>query len=260
MHFILEKHAFFLFFNIFGIVSKNVSKEGLSDNLIRLSESLGNLSWWWGRVSCSSLVAQDHSPRAAPSLSSVEEQSPWAPQPTAGSPCSRLSLHSQLWAYAEQALANICLQDNKPAANTSPSFAWQVGLTATMAGTWHRGGINGHGGGAMAHRGSQVWLHPQPHLPAHVSWGNTTAWAVQHLETLPLENRWPVAKRSDSYVSSSLFQLESSPSCFAHSMKPNCPVSGEGKPICSLPVSLFYVALPTSSQVNYYLTYLIIES
>lgn len=38
-------NAFFLFFNIFGIVSKNVSNGGLSDNLIRLSESFGNLSW-----------------------------------------------------------------------------------------------------------------------------------------------------------------------------------------------------------------------
>lgn len=43
--FYIGKTCFFLFFNFFGIVSKNVSKGGLSVNLIRLSESFGSLSW-----------------------------------------------------------------------------------------------------------------------------------------------------------------------------------------------------------------------
>lgn len=258
MHFILEKHAFFLFFNIFGIVSKNVSKGGLSDNLIRLSESLGNLSWWWGRVSCSSLVAQDHSPGAAPSLSSLEEQSPWAPQPTAGSPCSRLSLHSQLWAYAEQALANICLQDNKPAANTSPNFAWQVGLTATMAGTWHRGGINGHGGGNGTSGLTSLTASPAPSSCPCVL-GKHHSLSCSALRNAPSWKQ--VASSQKKWLICILLLISTGvfPFMFCPFREAKLPCFWRGKANL-FPVSLFYVAVPTSSQVNYYLTYLIIES
>lgn len=78
--FYIGKTCFF-FFNIFGIVSRNVSKGGLSDNLGRFSESFDNLSWWWGRLSCSSLVVQDHSPRVTgfPLLSARAE--PLCPTP-----------------------------------------------------------------------------------------------------------------------------------------------------------------------------------